>query len=42
MAARPDQAFTILLCALGCLAGEIVERDLFFRSEAMRGMPGSA
>lgn len=32
----------VLLCGLGCLAGEVVERDLFFRSEAMRGMPGSA
>jgi formate dehydrogenase iron-sulfur subunit len=36
------QSGAILLCVLGCLAGEIVERDLFFRSEAMRGMPGSA
>lgn len=27
---------------LGCFVGEIVERDLFFRSEAMRGMPGAS
>jgi DMSO reductase anchor subunit len=36
------QSGAALLCVLGCLAGEILERDLFFRSEAMRGMPGSA
>jgi len=36
------QSGAVLLCLLGCLAGELVERDLFFRSEAMRGMPGSA
>lgn len=35
------QTSAVLLCGLGCLAGEVVERDLFFRSEAMRGMPGS-
>ncbi len=35
------QSGAVLLCGLGCLAGELVERDLFFRSEAMRGMPGS-
>ena len=30
----------LFFCVLGCLVGEIVERDLFFRGEAMRGMPG--
>ena len=29
------------LCLLGCLTAECVERSLFFRGEAMRGMPGA-
>jgi len=32
---------TGLLGVLGCLAGELVERSLFFRGEATRGMPGA-
>ena len=35
-------AGALLLGLLGCVAGEIAERDLFFRSEAMRGMPGAS
>jgi len=35
-------AAAVLLCGLvGCVAGEVMERDLFFRGEAMRGMPGA-
>ncbi len=30
-----------ILCLVGCLAGECVERSLFFQGEAMRGMPGA-
>ena len=40
--AGPAHSAVLLFCVLGCLAGEIVERDLFFRGEAMRGMPGSS
>lgn len=29
-------------CFVGCLIGEALERSLFFRSEAMRSMPGAA
>jgi DMSO reductase anchor subunit len=37
----PAAMAAAVLCLLGCLAAECLERSLFFRGEAMRGMPGA-